>query len=130
MGQAGFAWIVKRATDRTRSSSIFARRPQRRTRRRARTAVASFGLGADAAERPARTLPPGERTRAELAALAQRQATCLVLEEPTNHLDVESLEVLEAALRGWPGALVVATHDLRLREGLKLEREVVLGSRG
>jgi ATPase subunit of ABC transporter with duplicated ATPase domains len=36
------------------------------------------------------------------------------------------LEVLEAALDTWPGALVVATHDRHLRRGLRLDREVLL----
>jgi ATPase subunit of ABC transporter with duplicated ATPase domains len=92
----------------------------------ARTALAAFGLGAEEALRPAATLSPGERTRAELAMLAQRRATGLLLDEPTNHLDLESLETLEAALADWPGALVVATHDRRLREALALERVVEL----
>ena len=92
----------------------------------ARTALASMGLEAAAVARPARTLSPGERTRAELAVLAHRRATCLLLDEPTNHLDVAALETLEAALAGWPGALVVATHDRRLREALALDREVAL----
>jgi ATPase subunit of ABC transporter with duplicated ATPase domains len=87
------------------------------------------GAVAEHATRPARTLSPGERTRAELAVVAHRRATCLLLDEPTNHLDLESLEVLEAALAGWPGALVVATHDLRLRDALALTREVVLEGR-
>jgi len=94
--------------------------------RAARAALAAFGLDADAAGRPAATLSPGERTRAELAVLGHLRATCLLLDEPTNHLDVGSLEVLEHALSGWPGALVVATHDRRLREALALDREVAL----
>jgi ATPase subunit of ABC transporter with duplicated ATPase domains len=94
--------------------------------RAARAALAAVGLDADIAARPSPTLSPGERTRAELAVLGLRRATCLLLDEPTNHLDVASLEALEAALGGWPGALVVATHDRRLRDALALEREIAL----
>jgi ATPase subunit of ABC transporter with duplicated ATPase domains len=71
-------------------------------------------------------LSPGELTRAELTVIAHRRATCLLLDEPTNHLDVDSLEVVQAALADWPGALVVATHDRRLAEGLRLQREIAL----
>lgn len=92
----------------------------------ARTALASFGLGADVVRRSVATLSPGERTRAELTVIAHQRATCLVLDEPTNHLDIESVEVLEAALEDWPGALLVATRDRRLMDSLRLERELRL----
>ena len=44
------------------------------------------------------------------------------LEEPSNDLDIDALEALEAALKDWPGALVVATHDVRLRDALQFDR--------
>ncbi|MEN0015604.1 MAG: ATP-binding cassette domain-containing protein, partial [Solirubrobacteraceae bacterium] len=92
----------------------------------ARGRLAQVGLLAELADRPASTLSPGERTRAELAVLGARRTTCLLLDEPSNHLDLRALEALEAALDGWPGALVVATHDEAFAERLRPTRELVL----
>jgi ATPase subunit of ABC transporter with duplicated ATPase domains len=89
--------------------------------REARAALAAMGLDKVLVARPPGTLSPGERTRAELAAATAAGARLLLLDEPTNHLDIEALQALETALAGWPGALVVATHDVRLREGLELD---------
>ncbi|MFD7658792.1 ATP-binding cassette domain-containing protein, partial [Actinosynnema sp. NPDC059797] len=58
----------------------------------------------------------GQRRRVELARLVTRPVDLLLLDEPTNHLSPGLVEDLEAALAHYPGALVVVTHDRRLRE--------------
>ena len=89
--------------------------------RGARAALAAMGIGPDLAARPVGSLSPGERTRAELATATAAGARLLILDEPTNHLDTDALEALESALADWPGALLVATHDARLRDELRLD---------
>ncbi len=84
------------------------------TRTEARTLLAKFGLGGDHVRRPAATLSPGERTRAALGLLQARGVNLLVLDEPTNHLDLPAIEQLEAALAGYPGTLLLVTHDRRM----------------
>jgi ATPase subunit of ABC transporter with duplicated ATPase domains len=92
--------------------------------RECRSILAKFGLTADHVARPAATLSPGERTRAELALLMARGVNCLVLDEPTNHLDLPAIEQLEAALASWDGTLLLVTHDRRLLEAVELTRTV------
>jgi ATPase subunit of ABC transporter with duplicated ATPase domains len=95
----------------------------------ARTLLAKFGLGADDVLRPARTLSPGERTRAQLALLSERGVNCLILDEPTNHLDLPAIEELEAALAGYPGTIALVTHDRRLLETFAPTRTIDLDQR-
>ena len=64
----------------------------------ARSLLATFALGADDVLRPGRSLSPGERSRAAIALLAARGVNALVLDEPTNNLDLEAIEQLELAL--------------------------------
>ena len=75
-----------------------------------------FRSGADHVLRPGASLSPGERSRAALALLAARGVNTLVLDEPTNHLDLPAIEELENALEGFPGTVVLVTHDRRLLE--------------
>ena len=60
---------------------------------------------------PVKALSGGERNRLLLARLFTRPANVLVLDEPTNDLDLETLELLEEELVEWPGTLLLVSHD-------------------
>ena len=60
---------------------------------------------------PVKALSGGERNRLLLARLFTRPANVLVFDEPTNDLDLETLELLEALLVDWPGTLLLVSHD-------------------
>jgi ABC transport system ATP-binding/permease protein len=70
-----------------------------------------FLFSTERARSPVRALSGGERNRLLLARLFTRPANVLVLDEPTNDLDIETLELLEEELVGWPGTLILVSHD-------------------
>jgi ATPase subunit of ABC transporter with duplicated ATPase domains len=96
----------------------------------ARSLLAKFGLGADHATRAGRDLSPGERTRAQLALLMAEGVNCLVLYEPTNHLDLPAIEQLEVAVAGFEGTLLLVTHDRRFLEQVEVTRTIEVGADG
>ena len=73
--------------------------------------LTGFLFSAKRAMTPVKSLSGGERNRVILAKLFTRPTNLLVLDEPTNDLDVETLEVLEQQLRAYTGTLIVVTHD-------------------
>ncbi|MFC0106581.1 ABC-F family ATP-binding cassette domain-containing protein [Kibdelosporangium aridum] len=89
-----------------------------------RTLLAKFGLKAAHVTRSARTLSPGERTRAALALLQARGVNLLVLDEPTNHLDLPAIEQLESALASYNGTLLLVTHDRRMLAAVSTNRHI------
>ena len=76
-----------------------------------RAYVASFGFKGADQQKPAGVLSGGERNRLNLALTLKQGGTLILLDEPTNDLDVETLGSLENALLEFPGCAVVITHD-------------------
>ncbi|HEX8993511.1 MAG TPA: ABC-F family ATP-binding cassette domain-containing protein [Anaerolineales bacterium] len=63
-------------------------------------------------------LSGGERGRLALAKLALQDTNLLLLDEPTNHLDIPSQEILQSVLDGYPGTILLVTHDRYLVDAL------------
>lgn len=76
--------------------------------------------------KPVSSLSGGEKLRAGLACLLKSKypPQLLILDEPSNHLDLESLEHLESALLNFNGAIIVISHDAYFLEKIGIEREI------
>jgi ATP-binding cassette subfamily F protein uup len=77
-----------------------------------------FLFSPERARSPVKALSGGERNRLLLARLFTRPANVLVLDEPTNDLDLETLELLEAELVAWSGTLLIVSHDRRFLDNV------------
>ena len=60
---------------------------------------------------PLEQLSDGNKRRVQLALALAQQPDFLIIDEPTNYLDIDTIESLEAAIMSWHGTLIIATHD-------------------
>ena len=87
-----------------------------------------FLFSPERARSPVRALSGGERNRLLLARLFTRPANVLVLDEPTNDLDLETLELLEQQLVEWSGTLMLVSHDRRFLDNVVTSTVVFEGN--
>ena len=86
-----------------------------------------FLFRADQLSQPIGSLSGGERARVLIARLMLQSADLLILDEPTNDLDIPTLEVLEESLTTFPGAVLLVTHDRYLLDRVSTEIVGLMG---
>ena len=72
----------------------------------------------DDLDKPIGVLSGGERNRLQIAAAVQRRANFLILDEPTNHMDIPSCEAIEDALLAFTGTVLLVSHDRYLLDSI------------
>lgn len=83
-----------------------------------RTVLARLNMPGDAVHKIVSQLSGGERAKVIFARLLASQCNLLIFDEPTNHIDLFTVEALESLLSAWNGTLLVVTHDRRLTESI------------
>jgi len=86
-----------------------------------RDSLAKFLFKKDSIYKKVKDLSGGELTRFKLLNLILRGANFLILDEPTNNLDIDTIEVLEDALKQFKGTILFVSHDIRFIKNLKAE---------
>src|SRR3546814_8769114 len=79
-----------------------------------RNYLGRFGFSGDMAKSPVAPFSGGERARLALALIVWRKPNLLLLDEPSNHLDVDTREALDRALDEFSGSLLMVSHDRHL----------------
>jgi ATP-binding cassette subfamily F protein uup len=88
------------------------------TRKHVMSYLTDFLFSPERANSPVRTLSGGERNRLLLARLFALPANVLVLDEPTNDLDIDTLELLEELLQSYGGTVFLVSHDRRFLDNV------------
>jgi ATP-binding cassette subfamily F protein uup len=97
------------------------------TRKHVMSYLGDFLFPPRRASAPVSTLSGGERNRLLLARLFARPANLLVLDEPTNDLDIESLDLLESTLQEYAGTLLLVSHDRAFLDAIATQSLVAEG---
>ncbi|MDY6944126.1 MAG: ATP-binding cassette domain-containing protein [Pseudomonadota bacterium] len=96
-------------------------------RKHVMTYLGDFLFPPQRAGSPVKALSGGERNRLLLARLFARPANVLVMDEPTNDLDIDSLELLEDTLQSYPGTLLLVSHDRTFLDNVVTQTLVAQG---
>jgi len=92
----------------------------------ARKTLNRFGLSAEDVGKKIKDISPGERSRLILAIMMAKKVNCLILDEPSNHLDLEAMEQLEEALKTFDGTLVLISHDRHFIDNVDVHKTYML----
>lgn len=96
----------------------------RKSSRDSRSILASFLFVNNSLHKKVRALSPGERVRLIFAKLVHQENELLLLDESTNHLDIESKEIIETALAEFEGGILAVSHDPYFIEAIGVSREL------
>jgi ATPase subunit of ABC transporter with duplicated ATPase domains len=91
-----------------------------------RAIVGAMGLTGDKVHQDAGTLSGGEKTKLALGILVAGRHNLLLLDEPTNNLDPGSREAVAEGLRGWPGSIVLVSHDAQFVRDLEPDKVLLM----
>ncbi|MCX6716656.1 MAG: ABC-F family ATP-binding cassette domain-containing protein [Candidatus Taylorbacteria bacterium] len=92
----------------------------------ARQILNRFKITEDDVKKHISELSPGEYSRVLIAELVAMKPNCIILDEPSNHLDLEVLEELESGLEKYEGTLIVVSHDRYFVQKIRTNRDYLL----
>jgi len=87
-------------------------------RTKIRDILGAFMFGGEASDKKVKVLSGGEKTRLAMIKLLLEPVNLLILDEPSNHLDMKTKDIIKDALRDFDGTLILVSHDRDFLDGL------------